>query len=149
MLGWRALKGHTLTAVGDSRKPVPVLDTLEAAGKWLTVLSLCTALGLHWAALQSVAWAGMLLSYSHSGSIASAVEMTFDGRHPCPLCQAIKKGEQNGKKQDFQIGKKMDMDYQPAAVLIAPTAADHEWARMEQTGARFAPEPGVPPPRAA
>jgi len=113
------------------------------------VLSLCAAIGLHWAALQSVAWVGMLISYSHSASMSSAIEKTFDGRHPCPLCKAIGKGQQSGKKQEFQIGKKIDMDYQPATVLIAPPAGDHEWARMDQTGARFAPEPGVPPPRAA
>src|SRR5579862_7775337 len=48
----------------------------KAVGKWLMVLSLCAALGLHWAALQSVAWVGMLVSYSRSGSVASAIANT-------------------------------------------------------------------------
>ena len=113
------------------------------------VLSLCAAIGLHWAALQSVAWVGMLVSYSHSGSVASAFEKTFDGRHPCPLCKAISKGEQGGKKQDFQLGGRMDMDYRRQAALLVPPMRDFAWPAFATKDSGFSPEPSVPPPRAA
>jgi len=113
------------------------------------VLSLCAALGLHWAALQSVAWMGMLVAYSQSGSVASAVEKTFDGRHPCPLCKAIGKAEQGGKKQDFQLGRKIDMDCLRQGALLIPPIQDFSWPAIAADGSGFSPEPGVPPPRAA
>ena len=113
------------------------------------VLSLCAAIGLHWAALQSVAWVGMLISYSQSGSVASAIEKTFDGSHPCPLCQAIKKGEQGGKKQEFQLGRKIDMDRLHEEALLVPPMRDFAWPVFVAKGSGFCREPGVPPPRAA
>jgi hypothetical protein len=128
---------------------VPVRESCIAAGKWLTVLSLCAAIGLHWAALQSIAWAGMLISYSHSGSVASAIEKTFDGKHPCPLCNAIKKGEQGGKKQEFQTGGKIDMDCMRPPAAYIPPVQDFAWPALAADGCGSAPEPCVPPPRTA
>jgi len=128
---------------------VAVPQMCKAAGKWLTVLSLCAALGLHWAALQSVAWVGMLINYSHSGSVASAVEKTFDGNHPCPFCKAISKGEQSGKKQEFQAGGKIDMDCMRPARSYIPPFEDFAWPVFAAAGCGFIPEPSVPPPRMA
>lgn len=46
--------------------------------------------GGHWTVLQTVAWAQMIHDYSRTaGSLAAAVEQTFDGQHPCPLCRQI------------------------------------------------------------
>ncbi len=91
----------------------------------------------------------MLLNYSRSGSVASALEKTFDGRHPCPLCKALGKAEQGGKKQELQAPTKMDMDYRRQAAIPVPPAQDFKWPAFEPEGAGFAPEPSVPPPRAA
>ena len=91
----------------------------------------------------------MLLSYSRSGSIASAVAKTFDGKHPCPLCKAIHKAEQSGKKQDFQPGRKIDMDCLRQTALLIPPTQDFAWPAFVENGSGFGPEPGVPPPRAA
>ena len=113
------------------------------------VLSLCAAIGLHWAALQSIAWAGMLVNYARSGSIASAIEMTFDGKHPCPLCNAIAKARQGGKKPDLQLGSKIDMDHERQAELLIPPLFDFSWPVLDSSGSAFSPEPIVPPPRAA
>jgi hypothetical protein len=121
----------------------------KAAGKWLMVLSLCTAIGLHWAALQSIAWVGMLCSYARAGSITSAVEKTFDGKHPCPLCNAIAKAQQGGKKPEMQLGSKIDMDHARQAELLIPPVFDFSWPVLRANGTAFAPEPSVPPPRAA
>lgn len=49
-------------------------------------------LGLHWVALQSVAWTGMFLSRVQTASVADAWRTTFDGKHPCPLCLVVRDG---------------------------------------------------------
>jgi hypothetical protein len=121
----------------------------KAAGKWLMVLSLCAAIGLHWAALQSIAWVGMLITYSHSNSVATAVSETFDGNHPCPLCKAIHRAEQSGKKQDIQLGGKIDMDYPRQTALLIPPLHNFKWPAFAPARAGFSPEPTVPPPRLA
>jgi len=138
-----------LTASRGAHKPLSVPEKCKAAGKWLMVLSLCAAIGMHWAALQSIAWAGMLLNYSRSGSMASAIEKTFDGKHPCPLCNAIHKGEEGGKRQEFQAGGKIDMDYRRQAELLIPPMHDFSWPALAPAGSEFSVEPSVPPPRAA
>ena len=122
---------------------------LKAAGKWFMVLSLCAAVGLHWAALQSVAWVGMLINYSRAGSLTSAVEKTFDGTHPCPLCKAINKAAQGGGKQNVQLGGKIDMDNPARTALLIPPLHAFSWPAFAPERSGFSPEPIVPPPRAA
>ena len=39
--------------------------------------------------LQTVAWVGMLYSYSAEQSFSLALSDTFSGERPCPLCEAI------------------------------------------------------------
>jgi len=91
----------------------------------------------------------MLINYSHGAAVSSAIEMTFDGRHPCPLCKAISRGEQGGKKQEFQAAGKIDMDFVKVAELPAPLARDFAWPAFLAAGCGFQPEPIVPPPRVA
>lgn len=45
--------------------------------------------GGHLALLQGVAWATMIKDFSRSGSVTTAVQKTFDGKHPCALCKKI------------------------------------------------------------
>ena len=53
--------------------------------------------------LQSVAWVGMVVSYTQTDdSLASAVEKTFDGQHPCDLCEAVKDGREADREQAVQ-----------------------------------------------
>jgi hypothetical protein len=42
------------------------------------------------AMLQIVAWTGMIVTRTAERGIAAAVESTFDGDEPCPLCKAVK-----------------------------------------------------------
>lgn len=68
----------------------------------MAVLLLVLSLGLHWAALQTVAWAGMIVAYAKDASVREAISKTFDGRHPCPLCKAIERGRQQEQQQHQQ-----------------------------------------------
>ena len=77
----------------------PVLFRLP---KIVLVVALSLSLGLHWALLQSVAWVGMVVSYSQSAPIAEALAKTFDGKHPCKLCKLVDAGKQTEQKQESQ-----------------------------------------------
>ena len=57
--------------------------------------------GIHWVALQTVAWAGMIVSYSEKAPLKTALAETFDGKYPCPLCKAIAAGKKSEKKSEF------------------------------------------------
>jgi hypothetical protein len=56
---------------------------------WLLLLALLAAVNLHLPVLQVVAWANMIVDYSRDADLSDAIEMTFDGEHPCPMCKAI------------------------------------------------------------
>ena len=73
---------------------------MGAASKALIVVLLVFSLGVHWAALQTVAWAGMLIAYSRDAPLREAVSKTFDGEHPCPLCQLVAEGREEERRQD-------------------------------------------------
>lgn len=42
--------------------------------------------------LQWVAWGAMLVERSYAGTLSEAVDTTFDGQHPCKLCQVAEAG---------------------------------------------------------
>jgi len=59
----------------------------------LTALAALLALhSTHWAALQTVAWSKMLVSFAQQESVLSALARTFDGRNPCELCLKVREG---------------------------------------------------------
>ena len=73
---------------------------------------LVLSLGLHWALLQTVAWTGMLITYSKTDSLREAASKTFDGKHPCPLCKMVQAGRAKEKGRDQQQvkpGLKLDL----------------------------------------
>lgn len=117
-------------------------------GHVLMIVALLAASGTHWAALQSVAWTRMLAENLESGSLSQALEKTFDGRHPCPLCKAIAAGKSAEKKADFTLNLKK-LDFPPAPerfALIAP--AQFQLLPQTQFSAKaLRQEPPVPPPR--
>jgi hypothetical protein len=52
-------------------------------------LALFLSAGGHLALMQGVAWATMIGSYYRTDSVITAVEKTFDGKHPCAMCKKI------------------------------------------------------------
>lgn len=104
--------------------------------------------GIHWVALQTVAWAGMIVSYSEKAPLKTALAETFDGKHPCPLCKAIAAGKKSEKKGEF-TAPTPKLEFPPAQenpVLIAP------WDFQLLPQANFfadslAQRPPTPPPR--
>lgn len=81
-------------------------------GRWMLVMALMLSIGAHWALLQSAAWVGMVVRYSREGSFAEALNKTFDGRHPCAVCKAIKQTrteEKQRKQQQLKTESKLDL----------------------------------------
>ena len=78
--------------------------------------ALILAVGGHWAVLQSIAWVGMVVSYSQTDSLNVALKKTFDGAHPCKLCIAVKAGKRAEQKQAApKVETKLDLlGFQPS-----------------------------------
>ena len=95
-------------------------------------LAMFSLAGGHWAALQAVAWAGMLRDYSaRSGSLLAGAAQTFDGKHPCGLCERIASAKAWEKAPD------------PARKPASPGKAD----KTDKTDKACAPEDSPRPAR--
>lgn len=113
---------------------------------------LMISIGMHWALLQSIAWTGMLIRYAQDGrSVATALAMTLDGKHPCKLCRVTESGRRSESPANRIVPiQKLDLFAQelpeawnPQARLtssVLPATATYE-------GRSSAPP--VPPPRTA
>jgi hypothetical protein len=117
-------------------------------GKVLVVFALVATISAHWALLQTVAWTTMLAGNLQSFSIHDALARTFDGQHPCPLCQAIAAAKKSQQKNQFAL-EKQKLEFppiDPKEILIAPSRV--ELFPRENFFADSLPQkPPVPPPR--
>jgi hypothetical protein len=52
------------------------------------------------AALQTIAWVRMAVTYSQDAGVGAGIVKTFDGQHQCPLCEAIAK-KREGEQKDL------------------------------------------------
>ena len=138
--------------------PHPILDMDKAVpefafvftrvGNVLLIVAMLAATGTHWAALQTVAWTGMIADNLRCGSLVGAVERTFDGKHPCCLCRQIEAGRKSEKKSEFPLAlKRLEfMSSTPRFIFAAPTRV---W-RLSTPEASFESilhPPPTPPPR--
>ena len=92
----------------------------------------------------------MTVSFSKVTPLHEALKMTFGGRHPCALCNAVKHGKQSERESDQRaLDKKIDlfcpesdMDV-PQSLAFPPVlaATEHVSSRTDA--------PPRPPPRAA
>ena len=82
------------------------------AAKLALVVMLMGSIGLHWALLQTVAWAGMIVTYTHeSSSLTTALERTFDGKHPCKICVVVEEGKKAEKHSDQLFFRRHDQTH--------------------------------------
>jgi hypothetical protein len=117
-------------------------------GRGFTIVALCASLGLHWFALQSVAWTIMIVEYSKQAPLRAAISQTFDGQHPCSLCHAVQKGKT--KKSDLQlVTPKLDLICSAKPIHLFPPTKFR--ARKNPSFDVFLrnESPPVPPPRIA
>ena len=114
------------------------------------MLALLANCGGHWLVLQSVAWTTMLVENARQGSFVQAVQVTFDGAHPCGMCVRIAEGRKNEKPQDAPLlVAKVELFYEPAAIVLRPPLASDELAAHVNTAAPRSSPPLLRPPRVA
>ncbi len=77
----------------------------------VVLTALFLSVGGHWALIQSAAWAGMFLNFAKQGTLRSAVVKTFDGKHPCRLCQWVDQ-EQNKSSKPGSKGPETKLEVQ-------------------------------------
>ena len=82
------------------------------AGCLSCLAGVLATLGGHWATVQSYAWARMFAGFSQTESIGNALRMTFDGKHPCPLCRKVLQGAQH-ERQDQEKHPWVKVDKKP------------------------------------
>lgn len=96
---------------------------------------------------------GMVVSYSQKASITEAIDQTFDGKHPCPMCKAIKsasaEGKEKSEKQKPSSSSKLDpgLVWQGVAFIFDSSSPRISSANTDAP-ARLA-EPPKPRPRLA
>ncbi len=111
---------------------------------------LALSIGLHWAFLQSLAWTTMLVDNLATSSFSTALQRTFDGKHPCAFCKAVAEGKKSEKKTAtlFQI-KKFEGLSVAVAISVPPPALFPKIEAPSTSPEAFSHPPPVPPPRAA
>jgi hypothetical protein len=120
----------------------------RCVGRIATIVALCCAIGLHWVALQSVAWATMIVDYSKRAPLCSAIAQTFDGAHPCSLCHAVDKGKTSEKRSDMQSpGPKIDIICVARTIRLMTLATRFDFAVADFSLSERRHSPPVPPPR--
>jgi len=117
-------------------------------GRAVTVFALCCAIGLHWIALQSLAWTTMLIDYSKRAPLCRAISQTFDGAHPCSLCHVVNAGKNSEKKSDLQSPTpKIDMICASRTTSLLQSFVPVEYAARDFSFERLRRSPPAPPPR--
>ncbi len=99
--------------------------------------------------LQMAAWMRMIAVYSRSAPLTEALKETFDGQHPCGLCESIQKAKQTEKKPEaIQLDIKREFFCQANGTMILTPSTD-SWLRVVSVVnlSTISERPPVPPPR--
>jgi hypothetical protein len=121
---------------------------LGVASRIITIIALCSAIGVHWLALQSVAWTAMILQNTKQVSFCEAVKRTFDGAHPCALCHVVNKGKASEQKREMQTSfAKIDIVCVSRKIPLLPRQIPFEYVTSNSRLSESDYSPLVPPPR--
>jgi len=113
-------------------------------------VALACSVGLHWSFLQSLAWTTMLADNLTTASFSVALQRTFDGKHPCPLCKAAAEGRKSEKKSDTLVPlKKFEGLSDAAPIMVCPPPASPRTGGWDAVFGTLPHAPPVPPPRTA
>jgi len=116
--------------------------------KFLIVVTLVATTGFHWMTLQTIAWTTMFAANMTCENFSTAVSETFDDRHLCPLCKAIRAGKKSENKSDA-FALKLKLEYPPLKgnfVLIAPSRFQ-VLPQKDSFAKPLSRKPPLPPPR--
>jgi hypothetical protein len=121
---------------------------ISKIGRAVAILALCLSIGFHWFALQSVAWATMLVANARCAPLSEAVAKTFDGGHPCDLCHAVDEGKKSEKKSEIlPTVAKMDLICPRHTLNCGPPWVRYDYAPWQGAIPEHTHTPPPPPPR--
>lgn len=112
--------------------------------------------GGQWAALQAIAWTRMIRDYSAEEGWATGLKETFDGAHPCPLCERITEEQEKERRKEPTLPTKIEQVLKWMAMPEFADVALIAWERDTQKPSFVAPSgmrsrwrdrPSTPPPR--
>ena len=112
-------------------------------------LALFLLAGGHWAILQTGAWTGMIVAYTKDGNVSTAISRTFDGKHPCALCCAVRDGRKQEEKKAPGLQWELKKDFIIRSFLFE-VVRDFGWGeyrRYDRDLVSITLEPLIPPPR--
>ena len=90
----------------------------------------------------------MVISYSQNATLTEALEKTFDGKHPCPLCKKIAESKRSEKKSDSDLDlKKFEFSLVTSEFTFSAPAFLDEPNPTNESALTLAKTPPVPPPR--
>ncbi len=126
--------------------------SLKCLGHRLLLAVMLLALGTAPLVVQSVAWGLMLVEYSRTSDFTAAVEMTFDGEHPCRLCREIQKQQKEGEKKQQATPTPRDLVLYHVAGVVSTRPLETFRQPQERTCdvallVTRTQRPLVPPPR--
>ena len=108
--------------------------------------------GGQWYLFQGIAWAKMIADYSQFVPMSQAIQMTFSGQYPCPICKAIaEKKAQSDKEQMLTLDKAQKKFFSPAFVsMTIPVPVSFFYPSHYSASLSVRAEaPPTPPPRLA
>jgi hypothetical protein len=128
---------------------VPNLVTvLRYICRAITIFALCCAIGLQWLALQSIAWTAMIVDNAKHASLCKAIAQTFDGAHPCSLCQIVNDAKSTERKSDIQtLTPKIDMICVSRTISLLQPLVPIDYAARDFSFNKLGRSPPAPPPR--
>jgi hypothetical protein len=104
--------------------------------------------GGEWAVIQCLAWGNMIRQYSEMVPVSRAIEMTFSGQYPCPICKAL------AEKKNTEQQKLLEIDKKPVKFLSIALASrvtffpsPCAWEDAAQEATQRPLQPPSPPPR--
>lgn len=115
----------------------------------LAVLLLGISLGLHWAALQGVAWTSMLVERAQTTSFSEAIRTTFDGKHPCRICKLVHDGKSSQRSTELpSSAHAFDLDLGSAGAVEVPHVKQPSAVAAPTVPGQLRSHPPIaPPPR--
>jgi hypothetical protein len=124
---------------------------LASCGQVIAAVALFFIIGGHWGVLQTVAWANMIWTYStQDGSVLAGAKKTFDGEHPCNMCDSIKEAKKQEKKapEILSATKKIELfALNDANLLPVPVSAPFQFPHSPNLAADSRPQsPEAPVP---
>jgi hypothetical protein len=122
---------------------------LASCGQVIAAVALFFIIGGHWGVLQTVAWANMIWTYStQDGSVLAGAKKTFDGEHPCNMCDSIKEAKKQEKKapEILSATKKIELfALQDVSLLPVPDSAPFQFPLPRNLTAESRPHSPAPP----